>query len=230
MFLASSSDHGAVSGLLRDRPSDDVRDYHSRPTRRVEAMPRDLAWLSLQLSGQNVDGRIRRTTAPPVDTVPQHIGRDFQPDAEEGRMPILRRSLDPVAAMEKLVGFTFDYVMDNRAFVQLLTNENMMEAKHVKRSKVIKSTHTPIVDLVSQTLSRGEASGVFRPGIAPVQLYISIAALCFFYSANIHTLGILFDRDFRSKSEMAERRAHVIDFVMGSLIGGKMLGKIHSRS
>jgi len=139
-------------------------------------------------------------------------------------------SLDPVAAMVKLVGFTFDYVMDNRAFVQLLTNENMMEAKHIKRSKVIKSTHTPIVDLVGQTLSRGEAAGVFRPGIEPVQLYISIAALCFFYSANIHTLGILFDRDFRSKSEMAERRAHVIDFVMGSLTGGKMLGKSHSRS
>lgn len=123
--------------------------------------------------------------------------------------------LDPVAAMKKLVGFTFDYVMENRAFVQLLTNENLMEAKHIKRSKVIKATQSPIVELVSQTLARGEKTKVFRSGIEPVQLYISMAGLCFFYSANIHTLGFLFDRDFRKKDALAERRAHVIDFVLG---------------
>jgi TetR/AcrR family transcriptional regulator len=126
-------------------------------------------------------------------------------------------SLDPIAAMKKLVAFTFDYVMQNRTFVQLLTNENLMEAKHIKRSKVIKSTHTPVVDLVSQTLARGEQAKIFRSDVKPVQLYISIAGLCFFYSANIHTLGILFDRDLRSKDAVAERRAHVIDFVIGYL-------------
>ncbi|MDT3688156.1 MAG: TetR/AcrR family transcriptional regulator [Pseudorhodoplanes sp.] len=126
-------------------------------------------------------------------------------------------SLDPIAAMKKLVAFTFDYVMQNRTFVQLLTNENLMEAKHIKRSKVIKSTHTPVVDLVSQTLARGEQARIFRSDVKPVQLYISIAGLCFFYSANIHTLGILFDRDLRSKDAVAERRAHIIDFVIGYL-------------
>jgi TetR/AcrR family transcriptional regulator len=129
-------------------------------------------------------------------------------------------ALDPVAAMRKLVGFTFDYVINNREFVLLLTNENLMEAKYIKRSKVIKSTHSPIVNLVKQTLLRGEKAKVLRSGVHPVQLYISIAGLCFFYSANIHTLGILFDRDFRRKDAIDERRAHVIDFVIGYLTSG----------
>ena len=72
-------------------------------------------------------------------------------------------------------------------------------------------------EAIAARLSRGEQAKVFRSGVAPVQLYISIAGLCFFYSANIHTLGILFDRDLRSKDAVAERRAHVIDFVIGYL-------------
>jgi AcrR family transcriptional regulator len=126
-------------------------------------------------------------------------------------------ALDPVAAMAKLVGFTFDYVMENREFVVLLTNENLMEAKHLKRSKKIRATQSPIVDLLIATLSRGEKAGLFRTGINPVQLYISMAGLCFFYSANIHTLGILFGRNLRSHAALVERRSHVINFVLGYL-------------
>lgn len=127
------------------------------------------------------------------------------------------RALDPVAAMRKLVSFTFDYVMENRDFVLLLTHENLMEARHLKRSKIIKATHSPIVDLLADTLARGEKAKLFRSDIDAVQLYISLAGLCFFYSANIHTLGILFDRELRSQDAVNERRLHVIDFVIGYL-------------
>jgi TetR/AcrR family transcriptional regulator len=130
-------------------------------------------------------------------------------------------SLDPIEAMKKLVGFTFDYVTENRDFVLLLTNENLMEARHLKRSKIVQATHSPIVDLLKETLSRGEKANLFRRGVNPVQLYISMAGLCFFYSSNIHTLGILFDTDFRSRDAITERRAHVIDFVIGYLTNQK---------
>lgn len=127
------------------------------------------------------------------------------------------RALDPMAAMRKLIGFTFDYVMDNREFVLLLTNENLMEARHLKRSKTIKATHSPIVDLLADTLARGEKEKLFCSGVDPVQLYISLAGLCFFYTANIHTLGILFDRNLQSHDAVMERRIHVVDFVIGYL-------------
>lgn len=126
-------------------------------------------------------------------------------------------ALDPMAAMRKLVSFTFDYVMANRDFVLLLTNENLLEARHLKRSKIIKATHSPIVDLLADTLARGEKANLFRSGVDPVQLYISLAGLCFFYTANIHTLGILFDRDLQGQEAVMERRTHVVDLVTGYL-------------
>jgi TetR/AcrR family transcriptional regulator len=126
-------------------------------------------------------------------------------------------ALPPLEAMTRLLGFTFDYVMANREFVLLLTNENLMEGRHLKRSKAIKAMRSPLVEMMGEILKRGEKTGCFRSGIDSVQLYISISGLCFFYSANIHTLGILFDRDLQSAAAIAERRAHVVSFALAAL-------------
>ncbi|MGP0089085.1 MAG: TetR family transcriptional regulator, partial [Xanthobacteraceae bacterium] len=124
---------------------------------------------------------------------------------------------DPLTAMRTLVGFTFDYVSQNRAFVRLLTNENILEAKYARRSKRIKETRSPLVALIEETLRRGAAAKIFRAGLDPVQLYISIAGLCFFYVANIHTLSVLFERDMAKRTALRERREHVVEFVLGYL-------------
>jgi TetR/AcrR family transcriptional regulator len=128
----------------------------------------------------------------------------------------LQRS-DPLVAMRTLVGFTFDYVSENRAFVRLLTNENILEAKYARRSKRIKDTRSPLVALLEETLQRGAAVKIFRTGLDPMQLYISIAGLCFFYVANIHTLSVLFDRNLEKRAALRERREHVVNFVLGYL-------------
>jgi TetR/AcrR family transcriptional regulator len=124
---------------------------------------------------------------------------------------------DAETAMVRLVGFTFDYVSDNREFVRLLTNENILKARHARRSKVIRQTRSPLVRLIEETLRRGVKAGLFRKGVDPVQLYISMAGLCFFYIANVHTLSVLFERDMEEKSALRERRAHAIAFVLGFL-------------
>ena len=126
--------------------------------------------------------------------------------------------LPPDKAMSKLVAFTFDYVRDNREFVLLLINENIMKARYLRRSTSARLERSPLVELIAETLDRGIAGGLFRPKLDPVQLYISIAGICFFYMSNIHTLSVLFDRDLRSPEAMEKRRAHVISFVMSSLL------------
>jgi AcrR family transcriptional regulator len=124
---------------------------------------------------------------------------------------------DPVAAITKLVGFTFDYDAENREFVRLLINENLLEARFVRRSKAIRQTSSPILTLLRDTVERGAKAGLFRKDVDPVQLYISIAGLCFFYIGNIHTLSALFERDLKAQAALRERRQHVIDFVLGYL-------------
>ncbi len=139
---------------------------------------------------------------------------------EEIREQELKLDLDhlaPIEAMEKLVGFSFDYCTDNPHFVPLLSDENLHKAQHLKTSNVVTELHSPLVETIRKTLARGEASGVFRRGLDPVQVYISLAGLGFFYYSNIHTLSVIFGRDLEADAALAERRAHVIEFALRAL-------------
>lgn len=126
-------------------------------------------------------------------------------------------ALEPAEAMETLVGFTFDYLVENPSFLALLTDENLHRAVHLKNSAVLRDLRSPFIDLLARTLRRGERSGVFRQSVDPVQFYMSLAGLCYFYHANIHTLSALFDADLGTASALASRRAHVVQFVLGFL-------------
>ena len=58
-------------------------------------------------------------------------------------------------------------------------------------------------------LARGEKSGELRGGIDPMQLYISIAGLAYFYLSNKHTLGAIFGRDLMTQGRARRApRAH----------------------
>ncbi len=50
-----------------------------------------------------------------------------------------------------------------------------------------------------------------------MQLYISIAALGYFYISNIRTLSVIFASDLASPAGMKQREEHVIDVVMSYL-------------
>jgi hypothetical protein len=66
-------------------------------------------------------------------------------------------------------------------------------------------------------LRRGQKAKVFRSGVDPMQLYISIAALGYFYCSNIRTLSVIFASDLGSTAGMKQREDHVIDVVMSYL-------------
>ncbi len=126
--------------------------------------------------------------------------------------------LPPAAALGRFVEFSFDYFLDNPHFVPLLNDENIHRAAHIKQSPEIPHIHSPLIDMLSRTIRRGEQLGVFRRGIDPVQLYISIAGLCYFYFSNIHTLSVIFDRDLTTTAERDQRRAHVLRLVRDAVL------------
>ena len=71
--------------------------------------------------------------------------------------------------------------------------------------------------MVSKILREGVRTGAFRRGINPVQLYISIAGLSYFFFSNTATLSAIFGKDLRSEAARRARRKHVVDLVMQSL-------------
>ena len=65
--------------------------------------------------------------------------------------------------------------------------------------------------------AEGVRQGRFRRGVDPVQLYISIAGLGYFYLSNRHTLSTIFQRDLLAARNKSERLRHMTELVLGYL-------------
>jgi hypothetical protein len=72
--------------------------------------------------------------------------------------------------------------------------------------------------MLGDVLERGRKEGIFRGGVDPVQLYISIAALAYFYLSNNPTLSTIFDRKLSTPKALAERLSHITEVVIGYLL------------
>lgn len=125
--------------------------------------------------------------------------------------------LPPLEAVERLVEFTWRYYQDHPEFLSLLNSENLHRGRHLERSAV-RAVNTPLVATLTQILRRGVAQKVFRPGVDALQLYISIAALGYFYLSNCHTLSQAFARNLHGKAERDLRLEHMVAMVTGFLI------------
>lgn len=125
--------------------------------------------------------------------------------------------LKPATAMRRLIETSFDYLSENRDFVSLLTDENLHQGRHLKRIAKLQSLNSPLIGMLRDVLKRGEREGVFRKGLDPLQVYISIAGLGFFYFNNIYTLTAIFGQPLAAPEAVAMRRKHVVDFVMHAL-------------
>jgi AcrR family transcriptional regulator len=121
------------------------------------------------------------------------------------------------AAMRELVLITWRHFIEHPEFLSLLATENLLRARHLKRSKLVRQLHSPLVQMIANILERGAASGEMRADVDPVQLYISIASLGWFYLSNRFTLGTIFDRDLDTESTLAERGQHMVDVILGYL-------------
>ncbi|MDI1347039.1 MAG: TetR/AcrR family transcriptional regulator [Pseudolabrys sp.] len=125
--------------------------------------------------------------------------------------------LDPAAGMRKLVLFTWQYFIDHPEFLSLLVTENMNRASYLKTSKQIRTLHAPLVGMIKVLLKRGAAEKTFRSSVDPIELYISIAALGFFYMSNRHTLSTIFGENLSAPDRLARRGEHIVEVILGYL-------------
>ena len=125
--------------------------------------------------------------------------------------------LDPETAMRRLTEFSFDYSASNPHFIHLVNCENLYGARHLRQSKRILKVNSPVIEMLRRILERGQREGVFRKDVDPVQLYVSIAALGYFYLSNNPTLSVVFGRDLAAAREVRARREHNVAVVLGFL-------------
>jgi len=125
--------------------------------------------------------------------------------------------LKPEQAIQRLVEFNFDYTRSHPEMVSLINNENLHRARYLKKSKKVRDLHSPFVVMIDDILTRGVAEGVFRKGLDPVDVYITMAAVCYFYLSNNWTLSAIFGRDLGSDEACRLRRKHNVDMILHAL-------------
>ncbi|MFB9971594.1 TetR family transcriptional regulator [Pseudoroseomonas cervicalis] len=126
-------------------------------------------------------------------------------------------ALPPAEAMAQLVRFNLRYTAAHPEFVALLNQENLHQAQYLKQSARVRALYSPLLETLRAVLARGEASGAFRRGVDPLQLYVTIVALGHFYVANLHTLSTIFGAGLGEEAALATRETHCIDVVLGYL-------------
>jgi AcrR family transcriptional regulator len=121
-------------------------------------------------------------------------------------------------ALRRLVEFTWNYYLAHPEFLTLLNSANLHKARHLVASSRARELNSPLVETLGQILERGRREGSFRGGVDPVQLYVSIAGMAYFYLSNNHTLSAIFGRDLKSPKALNERLTHMSDVILGYVL------------
>lgn len=129
-------------------------------------------------------------------------------------------ALPPHEAIVRLAEFTFDFFDQNGPFVTITRSENLLGGQFVRQIPEIADTSNPLIDKIDAVLTRGVAEGVFRDGVDPLQLYVSIVALSAHHINAAHTLSATFGTDFTAADWRIKRRKHVVMLVSSALSKG----------
>lgn len=124
---------------------------------------------------------------------------------------------EPEQAIRTLIEANFDYSRNHPEMISLINSENLHKAKHLRKSKLVRQLHSPLVRLLEDMLKEGAAKGVFRRGIDPVELYITIAGIGYFFLSNNWTLSTIFGRDLATDEAYRRRKEHMVDMVLSAL-------------
>ncbi|QMV03386.1 TetR family transcriptional regulator [Devosia sp. D6-9] len=142
---------------------------------------------------------------------------DAYREIRQGEKQLTLNQYDPVEAVDRMVRFTFRHFLANPWFPRLLAVENLQNGRFLKQIEDIPALHSPLVAELREILRRGGESGVFRADVDPMQLYISIAGLGYFYVSNMTTLSVIFGRDLSQFALIQEREAQAVQMVLDYL-------------
>lgn len=198
-----------------------VRDADATMTRILDAAKKEFA--KKGLGGARVDAIAEKARANKrmiyhyfgsKDQLFQKVIEAAYIDIRTAEQKLNLDHLGPQEALERLIMFTWDYYLKNPEFITLVNSENLHRAKHLKNSETVKVYSRRFVSMVKTILERGTAEGVFRKGIDPVQLNITIAAIGYYYLTNRFTGSVMYERDLMAKKALEERLQFNIDTIM----------------
>ena len=120
----------------------------------------------------------------------------------------------PVEAILQMFEFTYEHFAAHPRLISLLSGENLLKAKFLKRSKRTPVISSPVLSHLKKIIERGEAEGSFRRGIDPLQFYVLMVSMSYFHLSNGYTLSVIFEQDVFSPEWLAQHKQIARDVVM----------------
>lgn len=122
--------------------------------------------------------------------------------------------LEPVAALRRLVRFTFQHHAANPDFIRLVMIENIHHGAFLAQSDYIQSLNAGAIDALADVYERGVQADRFRAGLDPLELHWLISALSFFNVSNRQTFSQIFNWNQASDTNQEKLETHVSDMVL----------------
>jgi AcrR family transcriptional regulator len=120
---------------------------------------------------------------------------------------------DPESAIRALVDFTLRHFQQKPWFIRMLNTENLLGGATIRQIADVGEIQSHLISELRSLLQRGVQMGVFRDGITPTDLYITIASLCYFPISNAHTLRAVFNCPV-DDAWLAQRSADIGEMVI----------------
>ena len=105
----------------------------------------------------------------------------------------------PLAALRQLIAFTWNYYLTHPEFVALLSNENLQRGRHITKSLTVAQLSRPVLEILGRVLQEGVRQGVFRGGLEVQNVYLTLAAMGYFYLSNRYTLSSFLGADLMQR-------------------------------
>lgn len=115
------------------------------------------------------------------------------------------KHLEPREGLLQLFDFMGSYFENNRHLVRLLSAENLLKAKYMRKSPRIPEMSSPVLQMIEQLLARGTEAAQLPRGLDALRLYVMMVALSQFHLSNGHTLSTIFGRDLYDPAWMSAR-------------------------
>jgi TetR/AcrR family transcriptional regulator len=116
--------------------------------------------------------------------------------------------------MEQLVHYTFHAFKNNPSAIRLMNEENKHRGKYIRKSGRMRDLYNPLVETIRFILERGLKDGIFKPGLDPAIVYLTLSSLCYHYLSNQYTLEIALDRELGSDDAQKLWLDHVSSLVL----------------
>jgi len=123
----------------------------------------------------------------------------------------------PVEALDTLIEFTWRYYVEHPEFVALLSNENLQRGRHIAKSVTVQQLSRPVLDILGTILAEGARQKVFRRGLDVNKVYLTLAALGYFYLSNRFTLSSFLGTDLMRPQECEGWLAEIRRVVMAAV-------------